>query len=312
MQRTFRPRKFHLYTGLGSLLFFIVFFSACLVMSVLDPQRTVGYLCMSLFWLAWVLLSGYSLAEYYQTRVVLDGQTLLRHGVFATRELLLDHSVNLKWRCWPAGGSVVARSPLGRLAIDFDSFERSERVFLIEYLREHNPAPQQTGWDRFCQRIALPLVELQNLTPESASPATHVILSRRRIDLIFLLCSIPIVVACVHAAQFGIRQAIGPAVEFLLLWLVLRFAMPKKGVRSQRVSAVPGSYWWIICFAALLAGMVLYAWLPWLGVLCWLFSAGAFAKYFHAIKTEDRRTQQLLLEQAKTADARWRALRPSC
>ncbi|WP_425396976.1 hypothetical protein [Aeoliella sp.] len=306
MQRSFRLRKDYLHSAIWPGGLFGSVFLASLLASVLDRELTLAWLALASFWLIFVLIAGYLLLAYYREQLDIDDRSVRKQGVFSTGELLLDSSANLKWRCWPVSGSVVAQLPLGRIAIDLANYERDERVALIDYLRQAVPAEQQTGWEEFCQRWALPLVE------ERSPPDKNIVLlTRSRTDKLFLWMLIPTAIVLAVIIYLDGWKWWPSFFALAPLWLMCRLMTPKQGVPDTKLTATPGMRWWLISFSALIVGVFLHAWIKPLGILCWIVSAAAFVQYFRQVSAEDRRRREVFSEQAKTADARWRALRAS-
>ncbi len=303
MHRTFRLRRYHRNTSMWCSAFFGGMTLGCIVASLLDAERGWLWLVMGAFWLAWLMLATYSLASYYVEELRVDGSRVVHHTLFSHRELLLDQSANLKWRIWPQHGSFVIRSPISRMAIDLGNFEPHERVAIVRYLRDALQTEQQTGWNEFCHRWALPLVGPEVEPDEKAT----VLLSRRQIDRIFAWMLLPNLVVTVVLIWLDGGKWWPSLFALAPWWLVMRFMIPLGGMRASRCNAVPGIRAWLACFVGLVSGMFVYALNQPLGTACWVVSAVAFIQFIRRANAEERRKLAQATEGAKTADARWRS-----
>ena len=107
----------------------------------------------------WALLSC------YRERFNINGDSIAREGIAHTKSVRFKDINDLKWRIWPAGGSVVLRSPNVRMPIDFEIFDPSEQLSLIRWLRSAVPEEVQSGWPEFCRRWAVRLLDRDQSRP---------------------------------------------------------------------------------------------------------------------------------------------------
>lgn len=299
MNRTFRLRKGYLLLGLWTGVLFTGMFFAAVIGSFLDAPHPTPMLAMALFWTGWMSLSGYLLLAYFNALLKLNGKTLTRRGVLRSQEILFDQSASIKWRIWPQGGSIVVRSPRGRIAFDLNDYEPSERVAIISCVHNALPPNQQTGWEAFCQRWALPLVEPVDETKT-------VLLTRRQIDRLFAWMLVP------TAALTGLLIYLDgwkwwPSLLVLVpFWVVLRTVVGRSGTRSSSTAALPGFGWWLASFVGLVGGTLLYGWMKPVGVTVWMVAAACFVQFMHCASAEERRQREQREASKQTADERWR------
>ncbi len=298
MQRTFRLRKHYLHAGLWPGLLFLTMAIACVAAGFVKGPL-VGCLAIAAFWLGFVLLSAWILVTYFCEQLHVDGIGVEKRGIFSNRELLLDSSASLKWRLWPRGGSAVVRSPLSRIAIDFDNYDPSERVELIDHLHSVVSVDQQTGWEAFCQRWALPLVEPVDETKT-------VLLTRRHIDRLFAWMLVPTLGVTALLVWLDGWKWWPSLLVLVPFWVAMRTVVSRSGTRASSTAALPGFGWWLASFVGLVGGMLLYAWMKPVGVAVWVVAAGCFVQFFRWITAEDRRQRKQRAESQKTADSRWR------
>ena len=193
---------------------------------------------------------------------------------------------------------MVARSSTTRISSPFQALDSQDRVPLIEHLRSKLPEAQQTGWDLFCVRCAIPL-----LKPGVESCRSRT--TRRDIDRIFAWMFVPSL--CVTAFLIWMDGwKYWPSVFVLApLWLVLRFMVPSKGMRGTPISEQPGTVSWAVSFAGFFVGIVVSSWSLPVAVLIWIVAVIFFVRFCRAAQGENLRKRKEQEEQSKTADARW-------
>lgn len=300
MQLTFRPSVQNRNTGIWTTLLFGSATAFCFAFSFFDDERPVAWLVMGAFWGCPLLFAIYTLIAYYREWLTLDGRRVCQQTVFVQRELTLDDSVRIKWRTWAQGGSIVIQSPQARIPIHLQNFEKEKGIALIKQLRDSLPLESQLGWEMFCLRHALPLVE-----PSDETITT--LLTRRHIDRLFawmLLPNFAVTALLIWLEGWKWWPSLFVLVPF---WLVMRLAISRQGQSASPTSSFSGFRWWLGTFVGLLVGMMLYGWMKPLGVTMWVIAALCFVQFFRCSNAEDRRRRAVAEEEAKTADVRWRA-----
>jgi hypothetical protein len=235
MDKTLRLRNSYGAVGIVSLFFFAGMMGFSFVAFFRDNMP--GAVCFSGFWGAWIVVSVWLLAAYYRESVSVDECRIVQQGILRRREMAFADVANARWRTMPRGGAVVLRSLTGKIKVCFDNFGLEERRWLIRHLRLSLPQSVQQDWDRFCVRNALPLAKHDADAPLQPG---EVLLTKRRWDRFFLvLTATTAVVSAVCARVLEYPPALVLPVICLLMWLMIRFYTPAKGMRDKRLSANP-------------------------------------------------------------------------
>lgn len=159
--RRYRPRRYYLFVGIGTLVAFVVMGigSVAAAWWNVDGSFTrpkTAALIFGVFWTGFVLLSLWLLAAYFRERLRLGPSAVTCRGVFRVRRLRLRDVNVVVWRRVPAGGWLVLRTPEKRLKIELDNFTRSELEDIVAYFREAIPASRQKGWEEFDAAVRPP------------------------------------------------------------------------------------------------------------------------------------------------------------
>jgi hypothetical protein len=212
-------------------------------MGALDapPQNRVWFLLfMGGFWLTMFASNMWCLLATYCESWQLSEDRIVHEGVFRRREIPFSQVTELRWRLWPGHGSIVLRSEIGRIAFGVDTFELEERVALIRSLRAAVPEQSQIGWPMFCQRFAAPLLDRLEANPDRPMQAGEIRITRARYDRA-LKIGVPAAIAIAIPLAILFKQ---PAFYFFpvfvtLMWLLLRYKVPKTGAIEKRPSSEP-------------------------------------------------------------------------
>lgn len=108
------------------------------------------------FWSAWVVLGIWLLLVYCRYRLFRNATSLCQVGLVRERNAQLDLVQELRWRRFPAGGSVRLAGPFGVVKIELANFNSAERTQLISYLRGAVDLSRQTGWQAFYRQFEDP------------------------------------------------------------------------------------------------------------------------------------------------------------
>ena len=157
----YRPRRYYLWLGLGTLIFFLVVgaISVAAAWWNLDgsfPHPNAAALIFGVFWTGFSLLSLWVLAAYFRERLRLGPSAVVSRGVCHLRTTRLADVEKIIWRRYPAGGSIVIRTPAKRLTVELANFTRSERDEIIAYFREAIPPSRQEGWETYDSSVRTP------------------------------------------------------------------------------------------------------------------------------------------------------------
>jgi hypothetical protein len=201
----------------------------------LSNGSILGSLVLGGFWGFWVVLSAMLLLSCYRESLFVDDGKIIQTGILRRREMAFSDIVSVRWRIMPVGGSAVLRSSAEKIKVTFDNFELEQKRWLIRLLRLSLPQSIQQDWERFCLRNALPLLKQDTDAPLQPG---EILITRRRWDRFFLATTVVLVVLgiiCAWLLQSPTPLAF-PLVS-LLLWPLMRFSTPAKGLRCGKTPA---------------------------------------------------------------------------
>ena len=273
MNATFRLRRSYLLLGaLCTLLF-----AAMAIVSVLGiyfeapAERRAAALAVGLgiaaFWLAFMALGVWVLLAYWRERLAIRDGEIDYVGVICRKRLRVSEIASARWRCWPAGGSLVMRTASTRLAIGLGNYESEQQRQLIRFFREAVPPPLQSGWELFCVRIVQRHAR-RAAQPEKAQPGEgEVLLTRRRLDAYFLAGVLLAAATCLYVYHVtGEARSLAAPLGIVPIWLVVRFMHPREGTVSRRITADAKGRFVLLAYSWLFGGMavllVLKAFMP--------------------------------------------------
>jgi len=317
----FRLSKRHLYIGSGCLGLFIGAIALSCIFYLVGEIPLVVLIITGCVLGLMALGSLWIILAYFRESLTFDGQTLTQRGVFFSSTVWLPDVTDARWIVSPEG-AVVLRSPLGKLKIYLGNFERHERLLLIRLLRAVLRGSAHRDWPAFCLRVALPLRRHLEWLDSESQPLepSEIIITRRRLDIYFA-------VGTVLAASVGvfswwttgnIRVLAAPGV-MLVLWVSTRLRVPKRGMRSHRISVdakhKSPMLIWVSVLAALPLCVVAIRWgLPRPlgdGVMIAL-GVVLLALMLVCCYREDRRRAQQGIEAAPAAVEEWELGEPPC
>ena len=152
-------------------------------------------LIFGLFWSAFFCLGVWLLLLYYKYRLFVNNLSLRQKGVLFDRRVDVNLVDELKWRRFPAGGSVRLSGMFGVLKIELGNFNIVDRGSIVTFLRHAISETRQTGWLEFCEQFSG--------TPEKKKKADRA----RNLLMIFFAA---------HSVVFGIMGAIGAGVQYFV------------------------------------------------------------------------------------------------
>lgn len=237
--RVFRARKYYRNLGIIGLSFSIPLSigAGYEMWNKIPPQNNiinVAFACLMLLFIP--CLSLWILLAYKYGYLIVQNETIIGKGVIFRKEIDLSSVKQARWNL-VQGGGITLKSLTEKISIYFDNFELEERLWLIHHLQSHLPESVQQNWDLFCHKIAIPL---RDYKPEKFKPpgADEVLLTRKRWDWYFVpFILLTIVLGIVAAWKFQLPRLLNAPVLPTILWLILRYGTPKRGMVSQRISA---------------------------------------------------------------------------
>ncbi|MEM7558031.1 MAG: hypothetical protein AAF394_02820, partial [Planctomycetota bacterium] len=107
----------------------------------------------ALFWGAWLAVSIYNLLRCFRFRLKCSEHYIERIGVFSTLRLQFVDLKIVRWSCLPHAGSVCLEAEQGRIKIEFEFWEFSEREQIASWLNDSVDKALQRGWLEFRERV---------------------------------------------------------------------------------------------------------------------------------------------------------------
>lgn len=235
--RVLRPEKGFLTGGIISLIFFsFVFFGFGFFMwfSAPDDRRVYSIPFVACIWLPMAAYSFWYMLVWKYVSVTLHNGNVALKGVFFNREIKLSDIEVVHWSLHPHG-QIKVQTALETAKINFLYYTQEERLWLIQYFRDHFPEDQQQNWPLFCLKIALPLMKPDPDKPRKPEPG-DVLHTRKNWDkIIFIITGIT---ALIGAYTSWVLQKPGflflPVVP-LIFW-GFRFTLPKEGIYVRPTS----------------------------------------------------------------------------
>ncbi len=263
MHETFRIKKLARNVILLCLLFFIAMgvFSAFVFSDRKVPHPWIGAFVIGCFWSCCAVACFWYLLVCWKSRLIVEGDRVTKIGVIGTKDLVLGDVVEVRWRTWPQGGSLVLKSFGTRMTIDFNEYTTDQRDRLVRHFRDRLGRSSQVGWELFAFRIT------SGETKERVPEEGDVVVTRRRWDRLFLWM-IPLFLAtgALLAWQSGHwGMIVIPFVPLTLLWTVSRITTPARGLIAPRLSKEE----WPPGILRMWVGIVLF--LPIMLAIKWLF-----------------------------------------
>lgn len=115
------------------------------------PHPKLATLVLGVFWSFWVLLSLQTIVAYFRERLFVTPDAIIQHGCIRKKTINITNVVQLVWRRFLLGGSVIVRSHFSRIKIHFSNFTTDEQDQLIACLRRTISPRIQEDWMRFTE-----------------------------------------------------------------------------------------------------------------------------------------------------------------
>jgi len=116
------------------------------------PNPWLAVWTLASFWSAFVLLGLWLLLAYSKYRLFVSPTSLRQVGVVREQYAELNLVDELRWRRFPAGGSVRLAGPFGMMKIELSNFSSADRKQVISFLRDAVDSSRQPGWHAFTQQ----------------------------------------------------------------------------------------------------------------------------------------------------------------
>jgi hypothetical protein len=184
MNEIFRVKKATRNLGISSLLFF----GGAMVVSIcvcLSEAKTLGAAILGIAFFGGILglfvgLSVWLLLTYLRESLCIHDETMVQKGVLRTKSMSLSELVGLQWRIPKA---IILRSESQKIKVDLDNFESAQQLRLIRFFHRSAAPSIQKDWDRFCYKVATPLLANSHERPLQED---EILVTRRRYDWLFL------------------------------------------------------------------------------------------------------------------------------
>ncbi|MFN0197898.1 MAG: hypothetical protein ACKVT0_14225 [Planctomycetaceae bacterium] len=177
-----------------------------------------------------IYLSVRATIAYYKEFLQVNVDQITQEKLMGREVILLDDVVQAKWKLSLDVG-IILKTPRQRLAIDFALYSRDEILWLIRFFRYRIRPEIQSGWNSFCHRFALHLIEPYGNDHREPDPDEIVLNSRRRIDVIFLFFGVISTAGGVWASRItGKFEAIHISIGIFAIWLGFRFMTPHQTI----------------------------------------------------------------------------------
>lgn len=257
MDETFRFSPMNRKIAMGCLPLFLAWVVATLYLIRTDPniRHPVGFAILTLGVPSFMAaLSAWLLVESFRSELTFGEGWLAYRGVFRETTIDLAEVTSIRWRTWPAGGSVVLWTESSRLALGLGHYDDEDRERIILHLRSAVPPEIETGWNFFAYRLK----PFERRWERTKPGPDEVLVRRERWDGYFLpfLATVGLVGVVSWWITGELRFFAGLLVP-LGLWPALRFTTPARGMVSKKLSASSfkpdgfGLLWGLVAIAGL-------------------------------------------------------------
>ncbi|MCH9653414.1 MAG: hypothetical protein K0U86_04955 [Planctomycetes bacterium] len=180
------------------------------------------------FGVMWSLLPGLFIWEVlvcHFTSITIRNGTAILQSVFSCKELELSNITQAQWKLISHGAlSLETATERGTFGLRHLTLE--ERLWLIQFFRNHLPESIQQNWDLFCLKIALPLREPKSEVIRDPGP-DEILVTRKRYDRLGIpLIIISIICGVLTAWYFQYPKYLSFPVILILFWVLLRYSVP--------------------------------------------------------------------------------------
>jgi hypothetical protein len=207
--QVFTPPRKHWAMAVASSLFFSVMTAVGICLPYANPDGSVKNPAVAagisgFVFGAFALLSLFALLECRRSRLLVSSAEIRVVGAFRDRTVALAEITRAKWRRIPKGGSVVLYAPVGRVVIEFASYDRRRELRAL--LHESIPLPVQEDYERF--RTAFPSTPRSPVVVSETAAVQLAIASL----VITILCAFLWEFRWMRAIMFPLAIMISPAI----------------------------------------------------------------------------------------------------
>lgn len=242
MQKTFRLKEETLKTGIFCLLCFLAMGTFSVVCTTLVPppkarlQPVHMAMVFGVFWGAISCLAIWILLAYWRERLTVNDETVIQRGVFRTRVIRFNEVDKLVWRPAPPQLQLIAETT--KLKIHFVNFSMADQLSLIQHVQQRTPNAVQVNWEMFCTKVAVPL----SMYEAGCLAPGQVTVTRKRWARYFIPATLLFAILGVAASlTLQMHRMLIAPLPMLLLWALLHFSTPRKGLAASRIDAKPES-----------------------------------------------------------------------
>lgn len=265
MRKTLRLKRGIFTTGILCLLGFLAMgtFSVATTMLAPPPKARLDPIYMAiffgLFWGAWSCLAIWILLTYWRERLTVTDENVIQRGVIRTQVVGFDEIKSLIWKPSPPQVRLIAETT--RVKIHLANFEPTDQLWSIRQLQQRIPESVQDGWEVFCAKAAVPLCRHET----GRLAHGQVAVTRKRWAWYFLPATLLFaILGIVLSLTLGLHRLWIAPLPILVLWALLHFSTPRKGLAVTRIPAVPGNSRFLLFLlfwggVALVGSFVLFA-----------------------------------------------------
>lgn len=150
----YRVRRYFRNVGIASTIGFALMGLTSVFASYFNVDKSfarplLAAAIFGVFWSCFVLLGCWLILFSRRYRLYVDGDSIRQVGVIRDRSLSLSTVNEIKWRRYPAGGSVRIATLTDVMKIDFGNFESDVRKHVISLVRDRTDDARQIGWSEF-------------------------------------------------------------------------------------------------------------------------------------------------------------------
>ncbi|MCH9653416.1 MAG: hypothetical protein K0U86_04965 [Planctomycetes bacterium] len=237
--RVFRIKKSYRNQGILILIFFLfagIGSAYGIWIESLPDRRLYGVLFFGLFFSFLSVGSLWMILGFKFGSLTFQNNSIIQQGVIFRKEIDLSSLYQIRWGL-SQGGSITLKSLNKKISINLDNYERNERLWLIRYFQSALPEESQNHWDLFCYKIAIPVRDYNPEEIRTPGPG-EILITRQRWSLIFIpLILVSTIVLIVAAWVLQTPRLLFAPIQFILLWLVFYYNIPKQGMVGRRISA---------------------------------------------------------------------------
>ncbi|MDF1746319.1 MAG: hypothetical protein P1V19_21665, partial [Gimesia sp.] len=231
-------QKYYRNLGICFLIFFVLAGIGAAYAVWIAPPPHNKFVQISFLSLVLSFFTGISLwilLAYKYESLTIQNESVIQQGVIFRKEIDLSSVKQARWNL-VQGGGIKLKSLTEKISIYFDNFEREERLWIIHHFQSHLPESVQQNWEMFCHKVAIPL---RDYKPEEFQPpgADEVLLTRKRWDWYFVpLILLTAVLGIIATWKFQLPRLLSAPLLPTMLWLMLRYGTPKRGMVCGRIS----------------------------------------------------------------------------